>query len=116
MKRQNLGAMTTGRIKIQLYDTSSHFIGALKNFLSSHTSCNIKRILTHLSQSFRHLRTVLQIKSHLCSKMEQIARFVMNRHNGAWAIGELHKPHGIIMHHWSQLDATLLHIILPAVW
>lgn len=59
MKRQNLGAMTTGRIKIQLYDTSSHFIGALKNFLFSHTSCNIKRILTHLSQSFWHLHTVV---------------------------------------------------------
>lgn len=51
MKWQNLGAMTTGSIKIQLNETSSHFNRALKNFL------NFKRTSARLSHSFWHVHT-----------------------------------------------------------
>lgn len=51
MKWQNLGAMTTGSIKIQLNEPSSHFNRALKNFL------NFKRTSARLSHSFWHVHT-----------------------------------------------------------
>lgn len=80
MKWQNLGAMTTGSIKIQLNETSSHFNRALKNFLYP--------ALPQLQKNFGTLKSFILtltrclIISCLCFQMRQIATLqVMNQSN-----------------------------------